>query len=123
VPGLSIVPSIDVAPSAVSFQPVAFLNFTLELIETTVDLIKVVIRELTPLLLDLAFELFPISFDSVPIHDFVLAISFADEGITPVPCLCSEKSPVASVENDRPAWFMEIGGDVPQASWIGSRDV
>jgi hypothetical protein len=32
------------------------------------DDVNIIIRELAPLLFDLAFHLFPISFDAVPIH-------------------------------------------------------
>src|SRR5262249_31547600 len=49
-------------------QPIALLDLTLQLIAATVDLGKVIIGQLTPLLLDLAFHFLPVPFDSVPVH-------------------------------------------------------
>jgi hypothetical protein len=44
------------------------LDLTFELIAAAVDNGKVIVSKLTPLLLDLAFHLFPISLDPVPVH-------------------------------------------------------
>jgi hypothetical protein len=52
------------------------LDPTNQLDATALDEIKVIIRELAPLLLNLAAELLPIAFDSVPIHESLL-LSFA----------------------------------------------
>jgi hypothetical protein len=47
---------------------VTLLNLALELIAAASDHIEVVIRELAPLLFDLAFDLLPIAFNPVPVH-------------------------------------------------------
>jgi hypothetical protein len=99
VPGLSIIPVINVTPRAVSLQAIPFLDLTFELIQMTVDLIKVVISELTPLFLHPSFELLPISFNSIPIHDFLLVIPVAHEETTQLGRLCSEKRLPRMVEN------------------------
>jgi hypothetical protein len=44
------------------------LNLALQLIAATVDLAEIVVDQLTPLLFDLAFYLFPVPFDPVPVH-------------------------------------------------------
>jgi hypothetical protein len=48
---------------------VSFLNEAQQLIALAGDDIELVIGELAPLLADLAFELFPIAFDGIPVHD------------------------------------------------------
>jgi hypothetical protein len=58
-------------------------------IALTVHLRKVVVGELTPLFFDLAFGLFPISFDAVPVHRYLryfvvfALITLADTGVFP----------------------------------------
>src|ERR1700740_3499757 len=47
---------------------IGFLNFSDELITLPCNLIQVLISELAPLFSHLAFKLFPISFNDVPIH-------------------------------------------------------
>src|SRR5579872_189388 len=50
-------------------EPVMLLKFSNELLALAVNHVNVVIRELAPLFLDLAFYLFPFSFNLVPVHD------------------------------------------------------
>jgi hypothetical protein len=47
---------------------VTLLNFSDKLVAATVDAGHVVIGELAPLLLDFAFQLFPVAFDLFPVH-------------------------------------------------------
>jgi hypothetical protein len=54
--------------------PIAFLDFAFELVTSAVDSSKVVIGELAPLLFDLARELFPTSFNPIPIHCNLLVL-------------------------------------------------
>ncbi len=68
LPILATVPIIDVAANSILLDAVAFLNFAFELITLAGDLIKIVVSEFAPLLLDLALELLPVSFDAIPIH-------------------------------------------------------
>jgi hypothetical protein len=42
------------------------------------DHIEVVVGELAPLLLNLAFELFPVAFDAIPIHGFLLFLRHSE---------------------------------------------
>lgn len=47
---------------------VAFLDFSFELLGFAVDGVEVVVGELAPLLLDFAFDLFPVAFELVAVH-------------------------------------------------------
>jgi hypothetical protein len=47
---------------------VALLKAAAEFRALTLDDVEIVVGELAPLLLSLAFELFPIAFNSIPIH-------------------------------------------------------
>src|SRR5262245_30332875 len=51
---------------------VALLKPACKLGALALDHIEVVVGELAPLLLNLAFELFPVAFDAIPIHGFLL---------------------------------------------------
>src|SRR5688500_2624720 len=61
-------PCIDLPISFVACHSVALLNATCELVAPTRHLVEIVVGELTPLLSDLALELFPVPFDLIPIH-------------------------------------------------------
>jgi hypothetical protein len=50
-------------------DPITLLNYSFQLIATTGDSVQIVVGEVAPLLFDLAFELLPVSFNSIPIHD------------------------------------------------------
>ena len=58
LPALPAVPSVDIGSNAVLLQAVTFLNLAFELITLAGDLIKIVVSEFPPLLLDLALDLF-----------------------------------------------------------------
>jgi hypothetical protein len=47
-----------------------FLHFAHEFTALSVNYIKVVIRQLSSLLLNFAFQLLPVALDLVPIHDY-----------------------------------------------------
>src|SRR5262249_50874445 len=74
-PMLGGVPVVDVFLGLVFGVAVPLLDLAFELITASGDHIKVIIRELAPLLLDLAFDLLPISFDTIPIHSNLLSVS------------------------------------------------
>jgi hypothetical protein len=61
-------PGIDLALGLVPRHAVALLKPAAELHALTLDDVEIVVGELAPLLLSLAFELFPIAFNSIPIH-------------------------------------------------------
>src|SRR5258708_7832426 len=65
---LTLVPVINVLTNLIFCETVPLLNLTFELVPTTIYDVKIVVSELSPLLLDLAFDLLPISFDSIPVH-------------------------------------------------------
>src|SRR4029078_4234201 len=48
------------------------LNLAFEFLAAAIDGSQVIIGELTPLLLDLAFDLLPVSFNTIPVHDILL---------------------------------------------------
>src|SRR5215467_8386757 len=65
---LTLQPSIDVLAHHIFGETVALLDQTFKLFALSVDLSQIVLGELAPLLFDLALDLFPISFDAVPVH-------------------------------------------------------
>src|SRR5579871_2160281 len=67
-PPLGGIPVIDILPDLVLRQSVPLLNFAFELFSAAMNEIKVIIGELSPLLLDLPLHLLPITLDSVPVH-------------------------------------------------------
>ena len=60
--------ALDLLLGLVLRNSVDFLDPAREFLATDVDHVKVVIRELAPLLVDLALELLPVAFDAIPIH-------------------------------------------------------
>src|SRR5918995_4283631 len=71
-PALAIIPVVHLSADLILLVTVPLLDFSLELIATAIDHIEVVVCELAPLFLDVAFHLLPVSFNSVPIHRFLL---------------------------------------------------
>src|SRR5262245_21171932 len=67
-PALRRVPIVDVLADLIFGQTVALLDLALELISAAVDDVKIVVGELTPLLLHLPFDLLPISLHAIPVH-------------------------------------------------------
>jgi hypothetical protein len=63
-------PGVDLAFGFVLGHAIALLESAAELCALALDHVEIVIGELTPLLLNFAFELFPIAFDTIPIHRF-----------------------------------------------------
>jgi hypothetical protein len=61
-------PGVDLALGLVPRHAVALLKPAAELRALTLDDVEIVVGEFAPLLLSLAFELFPIAFNSIPIH-------------------------------------------------------
>ena len=68
-PRLCVNPIVDVLFDLIFRDTVPLLNFPLELITAARDLVQVVVGQVAPPLLDLAFQLFPVSLDSIPVHD------------------------------------------------------
>jgi hypothetical protein len=52
----------------IALDAVPLLNSAYEPVASAGDLIDLIVGELSPLLPDLAFELLPVSFDSIPVH-------------------------------------------------------
>jgi PHD/YefM family antitoxin component YafN of YafNO toxin-antitoxin module len=61
-------PLISLPLGFVFGNPVAFLDAPDKLVFLSSDLFPVIVRELAPLFTGLALELFPVAFDSIPIH-------------------------------------------------------
>src|SRR5689334_3935567 len=67
-PFLAVVPVIHFLLRLVLRVAVALLQAAFELVLVAGDDVEIVVRQLTPLLLHLAFELLPVSFNTVPVH-------------------------------------------------------
>src|SRR5262249_14260420 len=67
-PLLTVVPVINIPPSLILCETVPLLNLAFELLSTAIYHVEIVVGELSPLFLDPAFNLLPISFDSIPVH-------------------------------------------------------
>src|ERR1700724_1496948 len=70
----ALVPIIDILLHHVLGMTVALLDLSFELLALAVYRGKVVVSELAPLFLDLADELLPITFDTIPIHETLLSV-------------------------------------------------
>ena len=68
LPRLLAVPVVNVLLDLILGEAVTLLNFSFELIAATVDGSEVIVGEFAPLLLDLACDLLPVSFNTIPIH-------------------------------------------------------
>src|SRR5262245_22482235 len=66
----AVEPGVDLALGFILRHAVALLKPAAELRALALDDVEVVAGELAPLLLNLAFELLPIAFDTIPIHRF-----------------------------------------------------
>jgi hypothetical protein len=49
-------------------KAIALLDFAFELVAMARDNVEIVVRQAAPLLLDLPFDLLPVSFNAIPIH-------------------------------------------------------
>ena len=67
-------PGVDLALGLVPRHAVALLKPAAELRALTLDDVEIIFGELALLLLNLAFELFPIAFNSIPIHRVSLSL-------------------------------------------------
>ena len=67
-------PGINLFAGLVLSVAVARLETTLQLVALAVDRGEIIVSEFAPLLLHLAFYLFPISFNSVPVHCLILCL-------------------------------------------------
>jgi hypothetical protein len=66
VPLLTAVPVVNIFANLIFGETVSLLNLAFELFPTAIYNVKVVVCELPPLLLDLALNLLPISFHTIP---------------------------------------------------------
>jgi hypothetical protein len=65
---LILQPIVDLLAHRVFADAGVFLNLAFKLFALAGNFVEIVIRKMTPLLLDLAFELLPVAFDAIPIH-------------------------------------------------------
>ena len=87
LPSLTIVPIVNVFASLILGDPVALLNLALQLIAAAADDVEIIVRQLSPLLLHLSFDLLPVSFHAVPVHlwhSFYI-VQYADKRKAPFP--------------------------------------
>src|SRR5690606_9163480 len=76
-PGLATVPVVDILAGLVLCVAIALLDFPFQLIEFAIDLVEVVVGQFAPLFLDLALDLFPVTFNAIPVHS-VISSYFVD---------------------------------------------
>src|SRR5581483_299505 len=100
---LCLQPFIDILAYLVFGYAVAFLDFTFELIPIAVDLGEVVVGQLTPFFLHLAHGLFPVSFDSVPVH---VAVSLRIVFLGPVTRRCTRSFQTTRMERELRAFVL-----------------
>ena len=62
-------PGVDFGSYLVLGVAIVFLQAAFEFFAAAFDDIKIVIRKFAPLLLRLALDFFPVSFDTIPVHD------------------------------------------------------
>ena len=67
-------PIIDILLHHVLGMTVALLDIAFELLALAIYRCKVVVSELGPFFLDLADELLPVTFDTIPIHETLLLV-------------------------------------------------
>src|ERR1700738_1856563 len=87
---LPVQPIVDRLVRRVFGDAGAFLNLALKLFALAGDLVEIIIRKMTPLLLDLALELFPVSFNAIPIHCKLLWLR-SRGNVGPPPCALTVK--------------------------------
>ena len=75
-------PVVDVLASLVLGYAITLLDFSFELIAPPGDLVEIVVSQIAPLLFDLAFELLPVPFNTIPIHS---TRSFVRRGAVRIP--------------------------------------
>jgi hypothetical protein len=69
---LNCTPAVHLLFRFVLVDAVLLLDLSDQLIALSRDDVKVAVGELSPLLLHLAFELFPVAFDTIPVHTWLL---------------------------------------------------
>src|SRR6202022_4591179 len=67
-PLLGIVPAVHVLTNLILGNPISLLQLAFKLLPSSINDVQVVIRQLSPLLLHLTFNLLPISFHAIPVH-------------------------------------------------------
>lgn len=72
LPLLRAVPVIDIFADLILGEAILFLNQALQLVATPGDPVEIVIGQIAPLFLHFAFDLFPVSFNAIPVHDVLL---------------------------------------------------
>src|SRR5687768_7726235 len=76
-------PRVDFGPYLVLGITIVFLQAAFEFVATSFNDVKIVISEFAPLLLRLALEFLPVSFDTVPVHDALLYKLTSSAGARP----------------------------------------
>jgi len=80
---LAPVPIVNFLSRLILGYAITLLDLAFELIAAAVDGSQVIISELTPLLLNLAFGPPPVSFDTIPVHETEVGSSPQGEMGTP----------------------------------------
>jgi hypothetical protein len=105
---LLLQPIVDLLAHRVFAESMVLLNHAFKLFALAGNFVEILIREMTPLLLDLAFELLPVSFDAIPIHSKLLSFQRCDN-IGPL-----HRSPLTVVERN---WFQRRLGETAELAF------
>src|SRR3954451_25157138 len=74
----AVEPGIDLPLGVILCDTIALLKPPGEFRPFALDHVEIVVGELAPLLLSLAFELFPVAFNAVPIHVLLLPVGMSE---------------------------------------------
>jgi hypothetical protein len=74
LPALASVPVVHLLLRPILGVAISLLKLSFELVLLAGDDVEIIIGQLSPLLLYLAFDLFPVSFDAIPVHGILLEL-------------------------------------------------
>src|SRR5262245_55187780 len=86
LPSLCTEPGINLFLCLVLGETITLLEFAFELFPLTVDRCKVIVREFAPLSFDVAFNLFPVSFNAIPVHGDLHTRFTGDHSLSGLAC-------------------------------------
>jgi hypothetical protein len=114
-----IVPVVNVLPDLIFGETVALLDFALKLIPPAVDGGQVVVGEVSPLFLDLALHLLPVSLDAIPVHfNLPEYVDVSRATIGGSNCSVEAKTPEQALALAQKLYVDELHTDGPSRLWF-----
>ena len=110
-------PGIDVFSDLILGDAVSLLDYSLELIATTGNAVQIIVSEIAPFFLHAAFQLFPVSFNAIPVHEYLvchLTRQDMTRGYTPEP-FRTALVPLPLLQNDNRSPLPLIFSSEPKA--------